>query len=83
MIVVHLRNVQDPTPKATLTVTDDGQLDVSGQAELFDLDRVIRTPDGRALSMHDDVHEWARNLPHAYRSPYLLAEVIQDDTATN
>jgi len=40
---------------------------------------VLSVRTGEALRWEDDPEEWARSLSGAYRSPYLLAEIVHDD----
>lgn len=68
---------------ATLTQRGRRPAQIEGaEPQVVDLERVvlsIRT--GEAIRWEDDPEEWARSLSDSYRSPYLLAEIVHDDSA--
>lgn len=82
MITVELQQPQTGsigyTTAATITV-DDGQVTVTGDHELVDLDLRVMLVDGRVVTGRTNPAEWARHLGNALRTGYLVPVVTVDD----
>ena len=65
---------------ARLTVNGDSR-DLTGEEPgVVDFERqVVSLRDGQKLHYGDDPEEWTRSLIGSYRTPYLWAEVVEDD----
>lgn len=70
--------------QALFHVTADGRVDVlKGQAVVEEVLRVrVVDPATRAfVGVEDDALVWARNLPTAFRTPYLVSVIRELDDA--
>src|ERR1039458_8413568 len=68
---------------ATLTQRGRRPAQVEGaEPKVVDLERVVLSVSpGEPIRWEDGPEEWARSLSGSYRSPYLLAEIVHDDSA--
>lgn len=64
---------------AVVRAQSGAALEIEGDRSYVPLDTVVSVYTGRRVDPHQDVEEWARNLPFAYRAGDLVAVVRRDD----
>jgi hypothetical protein len=64
----------------TRLIVEDQEARLEGDEPELDFDQIVlnlRT--GEPISFEDDGEEWARGLAASFRTPYLWAEIVQDN----